>query len=106
MKNVNRTVILALTLLCVAIVFLTIRNDVRFNKERNEEVRQKDIQDSTARSQADGLTAILNNVKDQLDSIRNVQCENNDMMKRDIDSIKSSLELITRTKQQRLKTKK
>lgn len=106
MKNANKIVILALALLCASIVILAIRNDVRFNEERKEAIRQKDSLDSTARTQADSLMVILNNVTDQLDSIRYDQYEHNDMMKRDVDSIKNSLEQITRIKQQRLNTKK
>lgn len=106
MKNANKIVILTLGILGAAIVFLAVRNDIRFNKARKQEVRQKASLDSTARTQADSLMVILNNVTDQLDSIRYVQYEHNDMMKRDVDSIKSSLEQITRIKQQRPNTKK
>lgn len=106
MKNTNRIVIFALCIMCAAIIFLTVRNDVRFNEELKEEIRQKTKLDSTARSQTYSLTALLNNVTVQLDSIRYNQKESNEIMKRDIDSIKSSLEHITRTKQQRLNTKK
>lgn len=106
MKGFNRIIILALAILCAAIVFIAIRNDIRFNKERKESVRQKESLDSTARTQADSLMVILNNVTDRLDSIRYDQKESNEIMKRDIDSIKISLEHITRIKQQRLNTKK
>lgn len=106
LKNVNRIVISALAVLCAAIVFLAIRNDVHFNKERKEEVRHKDSLDLTARTQTDCLMLILNNVTDQLDSIRYVQYEHYDMIKRDIDSIKISLEYITRIEKQRLNIKK
>ncbi len=106
MKNTNRIIIFALCIMCAAIIFLTVRNDVRFNEELKEEIRQKTKLDSTACSQTYSLTALLNNVTDQLDSIRYDQKESNEIMKRDIDSIKSSLEHITRTKQQRLNTKK
>ncbi len=92
MKNANKIVILALGILGAAIVFLAIRNDIRFNKARKQEVRQKASLDSTARTQADSLTAILNNVSDQLDSIRRVQHEHNDMMKRDVDFINCFLD--------------
>ena len=92
MKNANKIVILALGILGAAIVFLSIRNDIRFNKARKQEVRQKASLDSTARTQADSLTAILNNVSDQLDSIRRVQHEHNDMMKRDVDFINCFLD--------------
>lgn len=92
MKNANKIVILALGILGAAIVFLAIRNDIRFNKARKQEVRQKASLDSTARTQADSLTAILNNVSDLLDSIRRVQHEHNDMMKRDVDFINCFLD--------------
>lgn len=92
MKNANKIVILALGILGAAIVFLAVRNDIRFNKARKQEVRQKASLDSTARTQADSLTAILNNVSDQLDSIRRVQHEHNDMMKRDVDFINCFLD--------------
>ena len=92
MKNANKIVILTLGILGAAIVFLAVRNDIRFNKARKQEVRQKASLDSTARTQADSLTAILNNVSDQLDSIRCVQHEHNDMMKRDVDFINCFLD--------------
>ena len=106
MKSANKIVVLALGVLCAAMVFLAIRNDVRFNELREEEVRRKDSLDSTTRTQADSLLVILNNVTDQLDSIRYVQDEHNDIMKRNIDSIKSSLEYITRIKRLRLDSNK
>lgn len=106
MKNKNKTVVVALTVLCAAIIFFAIRNDVRFNKKRQEEVCQKANHDSIACTQVDSLTAILNTVSDQLDSLRCVQHEHNDMMKQDIDSIKSSLDQIGRIERQKLNAKK
>jgi len=106
MKSKNKTVILALTVLCAAIIFLAIRNDVRFNEARKQEVRQKANLDSTARTQADSLMAIMNNVTDQMDSIQCVQDEHNEMMKRDIDSIKISLDQLKMIERQKLKSKK
>lgn len=106
MKSKNKTVILALAVLCLAIVFLAIRNDVRFIEERKQKVRQKASLDSTARTQTDSLTSVLKNVSNQLDSIRCAQNEHNDMMKRDIDSIKSSLDQIKRIERQKLNSKK
>ena len=92
MRSTNRIVILAIGVIYAIIIFLTIRNDVRFIEERKQKVRQKASLDSTARTQADSLTAILNNVSDQLDSIRRVQHEHNDMMKRDVDFINCFLD--------------
>lgn len=106
MKSANGIVVLALGVLCAAIVFLAVRNDVRFNEQRKEEVGRKDSLDSVTRTQADSLMVILNNVTDQLDSIRYVQDEHSDIMKRNIDSIKSSHEYITGIKQQRIDSKK
>lgn len=106
MRSTNRIVILAIGVIYAIIIFLTIRNDVRFIEERKQEVRQKASLDSTARTQTDSLTSGLKNLSNQLDSIRCAQDEHNDMMKRDIDSIKSSLDQIERIERQKLNSKK
>lgn len=106
MKNADKIVVLALIIICAAIAFLTIRNDRHYNNERQSEASRIASQDSFTRKQMDSLSTMLNEVTNQLDSLCCFQKENNEIVNRDIESIKESLDKIGRIKQQKTNLKK
>lgn len=91
---------LALFVVTIFIFFLAVRNDSRFNDNRNVEARENAIRDSLECEHIDCLSSTLNNVTTQLDSIKNNQNMGNENLGRDMDSIKQSLKHIGRTGRQ------
>ena len=96
----SKVISLALVVVVIFIFLLTIRNYARFNDNRNVEAREDAIRDSIECDHIDCLSSTLNNVTTQLDSIKNNQNMGNEIVARDMDSIKQSLKHIERTERQ------
>lgn len=97
MVREKRLVILLLVVWLGIIVSFTIRNDCRFNNERciaNGETLKRD---SMMYKQTDSMVVLLNQVSNQLDSIRIMQKDYHAFEMRNNDTIKTSLGKIERT---------
>ena len=86
----NRFIILALVAVASFVVFLAIRNDARFNDSRNVQASEKVIRDSLECERIDCLSSAFNNLKAQLDSIKNNQKMGNGIVGLDIWILSSS----------------
>ena len=100
MKQNSRLTILALVLMAVSILFLAIRNDSRFNDDRKVKTSEIASRDSIEYEQMDSISATLNNVIIQLDSIENTQKGYEGNVISDMDSIKQLLKYLGRTERQ------
>ena len=96
MKRGRAYIDLAIVVLLIAIVALSIRNDMRFNEElriKDGEILQRY---SLMRGQMDSITISLNEVTFQLDSLRREQQKFNRIENLNTDTIKTSLSQIKR----------
>ena len=76
MKRKRLFIVFGLVILLMAIIFLAMRNDCRFNEERHIDVCEIKKRDSLEREQMYRISEKLNEVKIQLDSISSVQNTN------------------------------
>ena len=100
MKRGRAYIDLAIVVLLIAIVALSIRNDMRFNEElriKDGEILQRY---SLMRGQMDSITISLNEVTFQLDSLRREQKDYNRIENLNTDTIKTSLSQIKRVGKQ------
>lgn len=96
MKRGRAYIDLAIVVLLIAIVALSIRNDMRFNEElriKDGEILQRY---SLMRGQMDSITISLNEVTFQLDSLRREQKDYNRIENLNTETIKTSLSQIKR----------
>ena len=100
MKRGRAYIDLAIVVLLIAIVALSIRNDMRFNEElriKDGEILQRY---SLMRGQMDSITISLNEVTFQLDSLRREQKDYNRIENLNTETIKTSLSQIKRVGKQ------
>lgn len=90
-------ILLSLVVLLGIIVSFTIMNDCRFNEERCLANGGAIKRDSLLHKQTDCMVVLLQQISNQMDSIRIVQEEYHTFEKRNIDTIKTSLGKIERT---------
>lgn len=102
----GRITILALIVLSVFIFFLTFRNDCRYNEVRRDESSDNAVRDSLAYEQRDIIASTLNKVTVRLDSMYSSQKGDCEIVIRDMDTIKQSLNQISRTGRQILNSTK
>lgn len=102
----NRFIILALVVAAGFVFFLVIRNDARFNDSRNVQAHENAIRDSLECEHIDCLLSTLNKVTVRLDSMYSSQKGNCEIVIRDMDTIKQSLNQISRTGRQILNSTK
>lgn len=101
-KNSNSVASLSLVALMMVIIFITARNDIRFNEERDREDLKKEIRDSVSRAQMDSMFIRVNVIQVQLDSIRCAQIDYCETEERNFDVIKKSLNQFEKKQRQLL----
>lgn len=106
MKQNSRLVILASVVMAVLVLFLTIRNDNRFNNDRIVKVSGIASRDSIKCEQMDSIIATMNKVAIKMDSIDNYKKEYEEIVISDMDTIKQLLKYIGRTERQILNSVK
>ena len=102
----SRIIILALIVVSAFIFFLAFRNDCRYNEVRRIEAIDNVVRDSLVYKQREIVTSTLNKVTVRLDSIYINQKGDYEMVIRDMDTIKQSLNQIGRTGRQILNSTK
>lgn len=106
MKRKDISTILLLLVLIVTIVILSFKNDNRFNEERSLEVRRTERHDSLTNEQLNGLGIKINEIKVQMDSLREDQRYFNDVESQHYESLKQSLNQVKRMQKQQIKATK
>ena len=101
-KKSNSVAALSLVALMMVIVFITVRNDRRFNEEREREDLKKEIRDSVSRAQMESLFIRVNMIQIHLDSIRCAQIDDRETEERNFDAVKKSLNQLERKQRQLL----
>lgn len=94
MKKEHNYIVLAMVVLLVAILALSIKNDLGFNEEKRIKDSENLKRDSLMQAQMDSITLSLSEVTTQLDSIRRDQKEYNRIEDLNTDTIKASLSQI------------
>lgn len=99
-KKWNIIVSGALFVLAVVVVFLTSRNDCRFNEEKELEAGEIIRRDSSEYKHLENMSSMLKETTIQLDSIRRIQQESGKIELQNNEAIKKSLNQIRLIEQQ------
>lgn len=106
MKRRDIIIVYALIALVLIVIFLTIRNDIRFNDSREREAREIEQRDILSRERQDSLTTFLNEIVVRMDSIDANQKEYIETEKLNQKVVQKSLDQIKSTQRQLLKSTK
>lgn len=106
MKKRDRIIVPALITLVLAIIFFTIRNDIRFNDCRERDAKEIEQRDIFSHKRQDSLSTILNEIADRVDSLLSTQEEHVETERLNQEAVQESLNQIKSTQRRLLKATK